>query len=584
MLTSSSTVVTVPASVVIPAGSANVGFSATSGAVTSDLTVALNATLNGVASAFSLSVVSSPAPVSVACTPATVRAGTSSTCSVTLSKPAAAGGLVVALTSNNSKVNIPATVTASVGSNTATFTAAAAVDAGNSSATITATAGTTARATVLNVFQTLSATMLCSPATIQTPGTSTCTITLANPATANTPVTLSSSTASLSVPASISIGTGMTSATFTVSAAAVTSNTAAAVNASVGTSQTLTLVPSHNPAAALPGITVPGPQTARPGKLTAFTIAASDPAGLAVSLSVSGLPQGAIFDAGSGLFSWVPQTSQVGTYTVQFTATNTAHASATQSVVINVGSDTPVVVSLANAASFVDEGCSPGAVATLLGGGFVNTPAKSAATSPIPFEVNGLRVKMNGNYVPVFYASESQVNIQCPQTSPGAPLTLVVESKTGSSPPTSSTVQYATPGIFTLDGSGKGQGAVLIDNSAAVAMAHAEAPSRPAQPGDSISIYATGLGPVTVTLPSGQSAPLDKLVRTVALVDVLIGGVHAEVTFAGLAPGFAGLYQVNAKIPADAPAGDAISLQIATHVPDGSIAQSNVVTMAVAAH
>jgi uncharacterized protein (TIGR03437 family) len=248
------------------------------------------------------------------------------------------------------------------------------------------------------------------------------------------------------------------------------------------------------------------------------------------------------------------------------------------------GSQTPVVVSLVNAASYVDDGCSPGTVATLLGRGFVNTAAKSAATGPIPIEVNGLRVRMNGNYVPVYFASESQVNIQCPESAPNSVLTLVVESQTGSSPPLSTTLQYATPGIFTLDGSGKGQGAVLIANSSAVVMAHTNRlPSQPAKPGDSISIYATGLGPVTVNLPSGQPAPLDTLVHSVAPVDVVIGGVNAKVTFAGLAPGYTGLFQVNAKIPASAPVGDTVTVWIVTHAPNGSTVQSNVVTIAIAA-
>jgi uncharacterized protein (TIGR03437 family) len=338
-------------------------------------------------------------------------------------------------------------------------------------------------------------------------------------------------------------------------------------------------------AVAPPALIVPGPVSTRPGKTTAFTVAANDPAGMGVKLSVLDLPQTATFDAASGIFTWVPPASQIGGHTVQFTATNTAGASSSKNVFVNVGSDTPVILALANAASYVnDGGCSPGAAATFLGEGFANTAPKAASTSPIPIEVNGVRVKANGAYMPVFYASETQINVQCPELAPGNPLTLTVESATGISSPLSTTVQYTTPGIFSLDGSGRGQGAILLANTSIVAMPHTDGiPSQPAKPGDFISIYATGLGPVGISLSTGQPAPTNVLVPATAQVDVLIDGLKANIPFAGLAPGYTGLFQVNAQVPTSIHTGDAVSVQIVTHRPDGSIAQSNVVTIAVTA-
>jgi uncharacterized protein (TIGR03437 family) len=64
---------------------------------------------------------------------------------------------------------------------------------------------------------------------------------------------------------------------------------------------------------------------------------------------------------------------------------------------------------------------------------------------------------------------------------------------------------------------------------------------------------------------------------------VLIDGVKADVPFAGLAPGYTGLFQVNAKVPESIHTGDAVSVQIMTHRPDGGITVSNVVTIAVVA-
>jgi len=338
-------------------------------------------------------------------------------------------------------------------------------------------------------------------------------------------------------------------------------------------------------AVAPPTLVVPGPQSARPGKTTAFTVAANDPAGMAVTLSVMGLPPTAAFDTGSGTFTWAPQAAQIGGHTVQFTATNSSGASSSKNVFVNVGSDTPVILSFANGASYVDDGgCSPGAVATFMGEGFSRNAPKAASTSPIPTEMDGVRVKANDAYIPVFYASETQINVQCPQLAPGNPLTLTVESNTGTSSPLSTKVQYATPGIFALDGSGRGQGAILLANTSTVAMPHTDGiPSQPAKPGDFVSIYATGLGPVGINLATGQPAPTNVTVPATALVDVLIDGVKADVPFAGLAPGYTGLFQVNAKVPDSIHPGDAVSVQIMTHRPDGSITVSNVVTIAVAA-
>jgi uncharacterized protein (TIGR03437 family) len=96
---------------------------------------------------------------------------------------------------------------------------------------------------------------------------------------------------------------------------------------------------------------------------------------------------------------------------------------------------------------------------------------------------------------------------------------------------------------------------------------------RPILPGEPIQLFLTGLGratpggdPGAPPLSTPQIAPVDAkpLYRTIALPEITIGGLPAEVAFAGLAPGFAGLYQVNAIVPPDVPAGDAVEVQVST--------------------
>jgi len=252
-------------------------------------------------------------------------------------------------------------------------------------------------------------------------------------------------------------------------------------------------------------------------------------------------------------------------------------------VLVNVGSATPVVLAFENPASYVNNGgCSPGALATLMGEGFVTTSPQAAQNAPLTTELNGVQVSVNGTYAPLSYVSETQITFQCPQAAVGNAVSVVVESSTGTSRAVSSTMQYATPGIFALGGAGEGQGAVLVSNTSEIAMPQASG-GQPASPGDAISIYASGLGPVSSILAPGQAAPLDNLITLEPPIDVLIGGVKATVLFAGLAPDYAGLYQVNARVPANVPTGDAISLQLVIHRPDGSLAQSNVVTIAIGA-
>jgi uncharacterized protein (TIGR03437 family) len=69
-----------------------------------------------------------------------------------------------------------------------------------------------------------------------------------------------------------------------------------------------------------------------------------------------------------------------------------------------------------------------------------------------------------------------------------------------------------------------------------------------------VALYATGLGRVIPAVPTGEAAP--GAAPAVNKVTVSVGGRDAEPEYAGLAPGFVGLYQVNVRIPADTPAGE----------------------------
>jgi len=71
----------------------------------------------------------------------------------------------------------------------------------------------------------------------------------------------------------------------------------------------------------------------------------------------------------------------------------------------------------------------------------------------------------------------------------------------------------------------------------------------PAKAGDILVIYCDGLGATNPAVADGVGSPLSPLAQTSSPVTVSVGGQNAPVLFAGLVPGFVGLYQVNAILP-----------------------------------
>ncbi|HVT95176.1 MAG TPA: hypothetical protein VHD76_20150 [Bryobacteraceae bacterium] len=79
----------------------------------------------------------------------------------------------------------------------------------------------------------------------------------------------------------------------------------------------------------------------------------------------------------------------------------------------------------------------------------------------------------------------------------------------------------------------------------------------PATPGETIILYGTGFGPVSPAVLTGTPAPLSPLSFALITPDMKIGGIQSQVRFAGLAPQFTGLYQLNVVIPRQAASGEA---------------------------
>jgi len=112
-------------------------------------------------------------------------------------------------------------------------------------------------------------------------------------------------------------------------------------------------------------------------------------------------------------------------------------------------------------------------------------------------------------------------------------------------------------GVFTLNASGRGQAAVLNARDGTV-----NSSANPARRGDYVSIFATGAG---VTTPASFDGLLGStpLGQPNARVSVSMGGLPCDLNFAGAAPGLvAGAIQINAQVPAGAPTGADVPLQV----------------------
>jgi len=222
-----------------------------------------------------------------------------------------------------------------------------------------------------------------------------------------------------------------------------------------------------------------------------------------------------------------------------------------------------------NAATFTPGGAiAPGAIVAVFGSNLA-TGSMAATQSPLPTALNQTSVTFNGVAAPLFYVSSGQVNAQVPFNVPAGSVSVQVSRGTSTSATEMVNVASASPGIFIVDETNQ-TGAIVHLNGTVVTT------SAPAVPGEYLSIYCTGLGPLNMPVQSGAAGPTTApLPQTVATPTVMIGGTSAIVAYSGLAPGFVGLYQVNVQVPAGVTAGNQ-QIQIVT----GTVA-SNTATLAV---
>jgi uncharacterized protein (TIGR03437 family) len=164
----------------------------------------------------------------------------------------------------------------------------------------------------------------------------------------------------------------------------------------------------------------------------------------------------------------------------------------------------------------------------------------------LPRSLAETEVLVGGNPVPLIYASPAQINFQVPRQSAAGQ--ALVEVRVGGQRVSrgSLTVIPTAPGLF---------GVLNQDGSL-------NSPSTPARRGQVIQIYATGQGEVKPVVEDGAAAPGPPLAVTPEPPSVYLQGRLVPVLFSGLAPGFAGVWQINAVIPQDSLVDPRVNLMV----------------------
>ena len=203
-----------------------------------------------------------------------------------------------------------------------------------------------------------------------------------------------------------------------------------------------------------------------------------------------------------------------------------------------------------NGASFTAS-VSPGTFAEIYGQN-LSIGTCQATTTPWPTTLCSAQVSVGGKSAALSFASPGQLNIQIPvDVAPGSAQVTVTVQGMGSASATVTLAPYS-PGIFTWTPSGSTQSLGLIvhgkDSSSVTAQS-------PAQPGETLIVYAAGLGPTDPSVATGAAPPASPPARTTVQPTISVECQQATVVFSGLA-GSVSLYQVNFTIPASAPGGN----------------------------
>jgi uncharacterized protein (TIGR03437 family) len=213
-----------------------------------------------------------------------------------------------------------------------------------------------------------------------------------------------------------------------------------------------------------------------------------------------------------------------------------------------------------NAASNAPSGdaISPGEYIAIYGSGLAAATASSLP--PYPDQVGNVSVSINGTPAPVYFVSAGQINCLVPYEVTGSTASIVVTNTGAKSNTVNVPLALTSPGIFTQDGTGVSDGAIVHGSNQSL-LVNAAAP---ATKGEIVVMYLTGLGALTTPVADGHGAT--SLNNATTAIQIYVAGVpvpSTSVAYMGLST-LPGLYQINFTIPTDLTVSGELPVAIAT--------------------
>jgi uncharacterized protein (TIGR03437 family) len=203
------------------------------------------------------------------------------------------------------------------------------------------------------------------------------------------------------------------------------------------------------------------------------------------------------------------------------------------------------IASIVNSATQTASALAPNSIATIYGANlsFSTDSASVAAGATLPTIISGVSVLVNGHFAHLFYVSPGQINFLIPYELVPGTVTLEVARQGAAGPSVKIQLNSTSPGFFPWNGNlaiATHLTGVLISKDA------------PAKAGEIIVLFAAGLGRVTPDTTSGRLASSAAIIVAASQMQVTLSGTAVptqNILYAGLAPGYAGLYQINLRLP-----------------------------------
>ncbi|MBY0502640.1 MAG: hypothetical protein K2X03_01940 [Bryobacteraceae bacterium] len=269
-------------------------------------------------------------------------------------------------------------------------------------------------------------------------------------------------------------------------------------------------------------------------------------------------------------------TLALGTYTGTITVNSNAANGPTRVPatleVIAAGPPLASVGSVLNIGTYArGESLAQGGATAIFGEQFValGTAPAGAQATPYPKTISGVQVFVNDVAAPLYYVSYDQVNFLIPYETPPGDAVIRVDRAGQRGNSVSVTIERRVPRIMTF--SFPGEYGIIVNattNGYPLPTSLGIPGGAPAKPGDVLVIYAIGLGATNPAVASGDASPSSPLAAVQPNPVVVFGTPGpfslrtAEPFFAGLVPGFMGLYQVNVVVPAGVATGDSVPISL----------------------